>query len=435
MNTPYTIKQADVREYIAAYAGEPFHAVLCDPPYGLGFMNRTWDSTGIAYDPTFWASLKRVLYPGAFVFAFSSTRTYHRMASAAESAGLIIHPMIVYAFGMGFPKATQVRGGDPQQDSHWTQHRYGLQALKPALEPIMVAQVPYRGKPVACIQSTGAGAFNIGAGRIGTTQVGWHGRSARYEGGFKHGHAQPASGRWASNFILGHSADCDLETGACVEGCAVQVLGAQSGWRANGKGTVASSKNGMVYGSMKPFITQLVGDEGTAARYFYQTDWRAELAERLADAVPFFYTSKASPAEREAGLHHRTRRSVDDGRKSLIDNAYKYGEILRLNTHPTIKPIALTEYLARLLLPPDAYAPRRLFVPFAGSGSEMIGALRAGWESVQGVELEAEYVGIAQARLAWWQVRQWRKESKVRDQTYKTAGTVSDQLPLFGDEP
>ena len=72
------------------------------------------------------------------------------------------------------------------------------------------------------------------------------------------------------------------------------------------------------------------------------------------------------------------------------------------STHPTHKPIALTRWLATLLLPPDAYAPRRLLVPFSGSGSEMIGALLASWEEVVGIEMDAEYAEIARARLAHW---------------------------------
>jgi len=54
------------------------------------------------------------------------------------------------------------------------------------------------------------------------------------------------------------------------------------------------------------------------------------------------------------------------------------------------------------LVPPKEYAPRRLLVPFAGSGSEMIGAHLAGWEEIIGIELEKEYCNIAQARLKFW---------------------------------
>ncbi len=44
----------------------------------------------------------------------------------------------------------------------------------------------------------------------------------------------------------------------------------------------------------------------------------------------------------------------------------------------------------------------RLLVPFSGSGSEMIGALQAGWEYVEGVELTEEYIPIAEARIKHW---------------------------------
>ena len=77
----------------------------------------------------------------------------------------------------------------------------------------------------------------------------------------------------------------------------------------------------------------------------------------------------------------------------------------RRNSHPTIKPIALTRWLATLLLPPKEYAPRRLLVPFAGVGSEMIGAMQAGWEEIVGIELSEEYCEIGRARLAYWRVQ------------------------------
>jgi DNA modification methylase len=126
------------------------------------------------------------------------------------------------------------------------------------------------------------------------------------------------------------------------------------------------------------------------------------MLDRLDAADPVRYVAKASTAEREAGLDGWERTTVDDGRQTPIDNPYLRGETQRRNTHPTIKPIDLCRYLATLLLPPAAYGPRRLLVPFSGSGSEMIGAGLAGWEFVQGIELEAEHVAIARARLAWW---------------------------------
>jgi DNA modification methylase len=71
-------------------------------------------------------------------------------------------------------------------------------------------------------------------------------------------------------------------------------------------------------------------------------------------------------------------------------------------THPTVKPIQLTTQLARLLLPADTGEERRILIPFAGVGSEMIGAMLAGWESITGIEITPEYIGQGNQRLTWW---------------------------------
>ena len=68
-----------------------------------------------------------------------------------------------------------------------------------------------------------------------------------------------------------------------------------------------------------------------------------------------------------------------------------------------MKPIALNQHLATLLLPPLEYSPRRLFIPFSGVASEMIGAMLAGWEHIVGVEMTEEYIPIAEARFAYWE--------------------------------
>jgi hypothetical protein len=72
------------------------------------------------------------------------------------------------------------------------------------------------------------------------------------------------------------------------------------------------------------------------------------------------------------------------------------------NPHPTIKPISLCTWLATLLLPPKAYAPRRLLVPFSGTSSEMIGGVLAGWEEILGIEQDPATVAVGTQRLRWW---------------------------------
>ena len=101
-------------------------------------------------------------------------------------------------------------------------------------------------------------------------------------------------------------------------------------------------------------------------------DGSDEVMENDDDSVGrFFYCAKANKKERNEGIEHN-------------------------NNHPTVKPIALCEYLAKMILPPNEH---KLLVPFSGSGSEVIGALKAGWKDVTGIEISDEYVEIAKKRI------------------------------------
>lgn len=465
---------ADILEWLARYEGEPYHALLTDPPYHLttitkrfgkpgsapakhgtdgvfarasaGFMGQAWDGGDIAFRPETWAAFLPHLHPGAFGMAFASSRGWHRLACAIEDAGFIIHPSIfLWTYGQGFPKATRIdnqvdrRAGAerevvgeqkvpgyakanvehgtqgretwsfpktlPATDlaKAWEHHRYGLQALKPAAEPIIVFQKPYEGRPVDDITRTGAGALNIDASRVkyvneeppDLEKKGWE----KTSGGWKNKSTagvvpnDNSKGRWPANFALVHHPDCGEQ---CVEGCPVAALDSQApaGMHASGQASVSR------YGGEEGPASISVGAGGgkgygnetpSASRFFHSGDWQAEALEQ---ADPVLYAAKASVSEREAGLHL----DGSEGRRC---------------THPTVKPIALARWLATLLLPPEQYAPRRILIPFSGVASEMIGAGLAGWEYVQGVELSKEYAELGAIRLEWWMGRGW-------------------QIPLFG---
>lgn len=66
---------------------------------------------------------------------------------------------------------------------------------------------------------------------------------------------------------------------------------------------------------------------------------------------------------------------------------------------------ARTEYLARLILPPKRDTPRRLINPFAGTMSESIGAMLAGWEEITAIELDPEYAELGRERFEWWRAK------------------------------
>jgi hypothetical protein len=103
---------------------------------------------------------------------------------------------------------------------------------------------------------------------------------------------------------------------------------------------------------------------------------------------------------------------------------------LAKNHHPTVKPIDLVRYFARLILPPPHPdgSPRRLLVPFSGSGSEIIGALQAGWDEVVGIERDAEYIAIARARIKRGGVFSGLMDKKLRP-------TRERESPIPGGHP
>ena len=83
-------------------------SIVTDPPYELGFMGKSWDNSGIAYNQDLWAECLRVLKPGGHLLAFSGSRTYHRMVVAIEDSGFEIRDQIMWLYGSGFPKSLDV---------------------------------------------------------------------------------------------------------------------------------------------------------------------------------------------------------------------------------------------------------------------------------------------------------------------------------------
>ena len=398
-------------------------SVVTDPPYEYGFMNRGWDKTGIAYNVDMWREVLRVLKPGGYLLSFGGTRTYHRMACAIEDAGFTIHPLIGWIFGSGFTKAVNLskqfdkqagaerkivgkkerntgssrfnlfRHGKYKYEymddayitepatpeaKQWDGWYYGLQSLKPAIEPVCMAQKPISEKRMTeNVMKWGTGGLNIDGCRIEhnekikTTQ-----RRGRQNAivmtdsscGFDNTKNNIASanpeGRFPANVIL------DEEAGRMLD----EQSGISQSKRAIRKGT---SPNPMSWGKQRMGADAEFGfnDTGGASR--------------------FFYCAKASKAERNMGLDGYEAEAVDDGRNKPIDNPFLRGKTSRKNTHPTVKPLSLMQYLVRLVTPPGGV----VLDPFAGSGSTLLAAEMEGFDSI-GIELNPEYCEIARARLS-----------------------------------
>jgi len=104
----FTIHNDNCIEVMRTMADNSVDSIVTDPPYELGFMGKSWDSTGIAFNVEVWTEALRVLKPGGHLLAFSGSRTYHRMAVAIEDAGFQIRDQIMWLYGSGFPKSLDV---------------------------------------------------------------------------------------------------------------------------------------------------------------------------------------------------------------------------------------------------------------------------------------------------------------------------------------
>ena len=91
-----------------AMADNSVDSIVTDPPYELGFMGKSWDASGIAFNIEVWQEALRVMKPGGHLLAFSGSRTYHRMTVAIEDAGFEIRDQIQWIYGSGFPKSLDV---------------------------------------------------------------------------------------------------------------------------------------------------------------------------------------------------------------------------------------------------------------------------------------------------------------------------------------
>lgn len=267
LNGAVTLHQGDCLEILATLPENSVESIVCDPPYHLasivkrfgsqnaapaqegktgafvraskGFMGQQWDGGDIAFRVETWAACLRVLKPGGYLIAFSSSRTFGRMSVAIEDAGFETHPMIGWIFGSGFPKAHKVK--DPEFDG-WA---YSKQALKPALEPIYMGQKPFsEANGTLNMQHWGVGALNIDACRI-------------------HVHMKP--GRWPAN--LAHDGSPEVVAAFPEAPGQQRAVGPELG--------PMSSVN--TYGDYGPRGNHDPrSDSGSAARFFYSAKADAE---------------------------------------------------------------------------------------------------------------------------------------------------------------
>jgi site-specific DNA-methyltransferase (adenine-specific) len=349
-----TLHLGDCVEVLRTLPACSVDAIVTDPPAGIAFMGKSWDTdkggrdAWIAWMQEVAGECLRVIKPGGHALVWALPRTSHWTGMAWESAGWEPRDKIVHLFGTGFPKSLDVGkaidkaagvppsritvnengslgglgsagwNGTPRQlhyDSPTTPEAaqwdgWGT-ALKPAAEDWWLLRKPLAGTVAGNVLRHGTGALNIDGCRIA------------------------AAKRWPANVLHDGSAEV------------------------------------------------VAGFPGEEAR--------------------FFYCAKASRADREEGCDNLPERSGADavdreegsaGTQSPRAGAGRTAGTVR-NHHPTVKNVELMRYLCRLITPPGG----TVLDPFTGSGSTGKGAVLESFAFV-GIERESDYLQIAAARIA-----------------------------------
>lgn len=434
-----TVYLGDCRDVLRTLDSASVDAVVTDPPYELGFMGRSWDSSGIAYDVDMWQECMRVLKPGGHILAFGGSRTWHRLAVAIEDAGFDVRDSIAWIYGQGFPKSLDV---SKAIDSHLGATREKVRvpaskvnnpkavgsgrdgmdggtrpfieaamaagyhemdgdqpvtpeaqqwagwgtALKPSFEPIVVGRKPITvGSVAANVLAHGTGALNVDGCRVGvaggTTSDGAPNRKNRVYGeGMGGAPAIPLdAGRWPTNVVLDESqaVELDKQSGNLTSG----TLAAHHARAPKGAGILGA------YGSAEG--ERGYGDSGGASRFF----------------PVFRYEAKASTKERPTlgngpGLGIAASKCAKCGKQNLSGSRCQCPEPEwvpsggEVTAHPTVKPLDLMRWLVRLVTPGGGL----VLDPFAGSGTTAEACIIEGMRCVT-IEKDPDYLPLIVQRL------------------------------------
>jgi len=370
-----------------------------------GFMGKEWDGSGVEYNIDTWKKCYEILKDGGYLLAFGGTRTYHKIASAIEEAGFEIRDCIMWIYGSGFPKSMNISKGLEAREKYGkantrtkriveqscegesyrikqtnngamgevieTTRKHYLPStelakkwqgwgttLKPAYEPIIVARKPFVGSLVDNVIKNCVGGINIDECRIPFEDTKNPATNPLYrkEAGYKlpvkglksNGVVGFTSsknevnklGRFPANLILTYDDNTYKEVCSGFPITSGGKTKLNSEVKRKGIKEDGSSFNSKTCGFDVNKGTGLCnyGDSGSASRYFY--------------------CAKASQKDRNEGLEEfEDKIKVFNGKSSLSSKEMKDIEkrftTITKNTHPTVKPTQLMQYLVRLITPKE----------------------------------------------------------------------------------
>lgn len=455
--------QSDSCEFLKQFSDYKADIIFADPPYALGseviirqdgkvdyakandFMNK-WEMPTGDYWEKWFIEAYRTLKHGGYLLMYGMDRQLLLFKYYASLAGFQEQQSIYWYYISNFPKATDLskaidknagaerevlgvykaanqsnnigtsfnasksdeKGNTfatitkPSTDlaKKYEGYKYSVSPLKQTCETIMVFSKP--NKTGSVLHDTLAmekgddtitcSALNIDGNRVEplsekdnqNRKVGFNGQ--KFKGNVYH---ESTTQNQQTNLELGR-----YPSQTFIDSQVAEKLDLQSGKTIGSSyrpGNRDSRKATFDFGSQDK-TNQGYTDTGGCSKILHKCDY-----EEL-DFDLFIYEPKVDSGERNNGLYGIEKKQYShDGREKPIENAYQRNESVAQNNHPTLKPIDLNDKILKLFKTPNDQV---IVYPFAGSGSEIIGGLKANFQTWYACEINQDYVDIANARIS-----------------------------------
>lgn len=494
-NEHYKLYKGNMLDMLDDIKENSIDAVITDPPYEIGFMGKSWDSSGVAFQKETWGKCFKALKEGGYLLAFGGSKTFHRIACAIEDAGFEIRDTIMWLYSSGFPKGINIglavdkkKGIDnttgniridgkatnsgsgcwncndgkcnsmkPQFAEREAQNQWKgyNSALKPSFEPIIIARKPFSGTLVDNVLKNGVGGINIDECRVGIEERTYKGcgkSSVGFIGGaFENGSNEDVeysvNGRYPANTILTYNDETFDE-----------VCGGLPNTKSGSRHNTCERKDTPTSYGYQTNTRNEFSDEGSAARYYKNCPYEdSDIWDYLEDIEikRYFYSGKASKRDRDEGLKDFNE-SQGHSKGNGLDRVCEFCGVSQLtpelchcevkswvakprkNVHPSVKPCSLMAYLVRLVTPKGG----TILDPFNGSGSTGKAVMRENKErnanyKYIGIEMTDEYLPISKARIEFeipnCEIRDFNNSSNEIETKVKESQTSigNKQISIF----
>jgi len=326
-------------------------------------------------------------------------------------------PTKIYDISNGGGKRLEQNITTPSTDLAKQWQGWGT-ALKPSFEPIIVARKPFKGSLVDNVIEYGVGGINIDECRV-ETQDDLYRKPCENGSIYSQQETKYTTGTMSDSYKLGRFPantiltydETDFDE---VCGGFPNTKSAKNGIRQSDSENVNCYGKGI--GIKAGMNNGEYGDSGSASRYFY--------------------CAKASKKDRDEGLDEfetKSHEEINNRKEGSAGATRQYGggtnpflsvSCPRKNTHPTVKPTELMQYLVRLVTPNDG----TVLDPFNGSGSTGKAVMYENKEKNKnykyiGIELTEEYLPIAKARIEYAMGVELNKE-KIQEKVKEEGQTT-----------